>query len=135
MSESLDLWREGRYEQLYERLAHRGKASREQFVKKMRDASVHPACCWQKMENFRVLSERRTEATVYAKVGLEGTPNTDRSCTREFKMTHEEGTWKMQLNDVYSLAGLSAKKGKRGHTKEQHNHVVLSLMWTGREHG
>ncbi len=34
MSDTLDLWREGRYEQLYDHLAHRGKTSREQFVKK-----------------------------------------------------------------------------------------------------
>jgi hypothetical protein len=34
MSDTLDLWREGRYEQLYERLAHRDKTSKEQFVRK-----------------------------------------------------------------------------------------------------
>lgn len=118
MSESLDLWRDGRYEQLYERLAHRGKASREQFVKKMREASIRPACCWQKMENFRVLNEKRTEATVYARLGLEGTPNVADSCTREFKLTHEEGIWKMQLNDIYTIAGVTGKKGKRGHTRK-----------------
>jgi len=32
MSDTLDLWREGRYEQLFERLAHRGRTSKEQFV-------------------------------------------------------------------------------------------------------
>ena len=95
MSETLDLWREGRYEQLFERLAHRGRTSREVFVKKMRDTSIRPACCWQKMENFRVLNEKRTEATVYVKVGLEGTAAPSGSSTREFKLTHEEGIWKM----------------------------------------
>lgn len=109
MSDALDLWRDGRYEQLYEHLAHRGKTSKEQFVKRMRDTSIRPACCFQKLERFKVLNEKRTEATVYAKVGLEGVPNVAESSTREFKMTHEENTWKMQLADVLSLSGASVK--------------------------
>ena len=113
VSDTLDLWREGRYEQLFEHLAHRGRTSREQFVKKMRDTSIRPACCFQKLEKFKVLNEKRTEATVYAKVGLEGTPNTAESSTREFKLTHEENIWKMQLNDIISISGASGKKSRR----------------------
>jgi hypothetical protein len=111
MSDTLDTWRDGRYEQLFEQLAHRGKTSREMFVKKMRESTIRPACCWQKMENFRILNEKRTEATVYVKVGLEGTPGTTDSTTREFKLTHQEGGWKMQLADVLSIAGVTGKKG------------------------
>jgi hypothetical protein len=112
MSDTLDLWREGRYEQLYEHLAHRGKTSKEQFVKKMYDTTIRPVCCFQKLDNFKVLNEKRTEATVYARVGLEGTPNVSESSTREFKLTHEENTWKMQLADVLALSGATAKKAK-----------------------
>ena len=111
MSDTLDTWRDGRYEQLFEQLAHRGKTSRETFVKKMRDSTTHPACCWQKMEHFKILNEKRTEATVYVKVGLEGSPDTAGSTTREFKLTHQEGVWKMQLADVFSIAGVTGKKG------------------------
>lgn len=111
MSDTLDTWREGRYEQLFELLAHRGKTSRETFVRKMRDSTTRPACCWQKMERFRVLNEKRTEATVYVKIGLEGTPGGAESATREFKMTHEEGVWKMQMADVLSIAGVTGNKG------------------------
>jgi maltodextrin utilization protein YvdJ len=118
MSDALDLWREGRYEQLYEHLAHRGKTSREQFVKRMRDTAIRPACCFQKLENFKVLNEKRTEATVYAKVGLEGTPNAAESCTREFKLTHEENIWKMQLADVLALSGAKAKKTRHAAKKK-----------------
>lgn len=117
MSETLDLWRDGRYEQLFDRLAHRGKTSREIFVKKMRETSIRPACCWQKMENFRVLNEKRTEATVYAKVGLEGTAIPAFSSTREFKLTHEEGIWKMQLADVFSIAEVTGKKTRHNSKK------------------
>ena len=112
VSDTLDLWREGRYEQLYEHLAHRGRTSREQFVNRMRDTTIRPACCFQKLENFRVLNEKRTEATVYARVGLEGTPNASESSTREFKLTHEENIWKMQMADVLSIAGATGKKNR-----------------------
>lgn len=115
MSDTLDLWREGRYEQLFDHLAHRGRTSREAFVKRMGDATSKPACCFQKMGNFKVLNEKRTEATVFVTVGLEGSPNTPESCTREFKLTHEEGIWKMQLNDVLSMAGITGKKRKSHH--------------------
>ncbi len=120
MSDTLDIWREGRYEHLFEQLAHRGKTSRETFVKKMRESTTRPACCWQKMEHFKILNEKRTEATVYVKIGLEGTPDTAGSTTREFKLTHQEGAWKMQLADVFSIAGVTGKKGSgtKRHTKK-----------------
>ena len=114
MSQTLDLWRDGNYDKLFERLARRGKTSRESFVNKMQNTKIRPACCWQKMENFKVLNEKRTEATVYVKVGLEGTPGAPESTTREFKLSHEEGIWKMQLGDILSIAGATGKKGKRG---------------------
>lgn len=112
MSDTLDLWREGRYELLFEHLAHRGKTSKEVFVKKMRETSIRPACCFQKLEGFKILNEKRSEATVYAKVGLEGTPNVAESSTREFKLTHEENVWKMQLSDVLALSGATSKKSR-----------------------
>jgi len=111
MSDTLDTWREGRYEELFEQLAHRGKTSREAFVSKMRESTTRPVCCWQKMEHFKILNEKRTEATVYVKIGLEGTPGGAESTTREFKLTHQEGVWKMQLADVLSIAGVTGKKG------------------------
>lgn len=119
MSDTLEMWRDGRYDQLFESLSHRGKTSKEQFVKKMKSAEIKPACCWQKIENFKVLNEKRTEATVYAKVGLEGsTPNTPESSTREFKLSHDSNSWKMQMNDIVALSGITVKKkGAKKHRK------------------
>lgn len=119
MSATLDLWREGRYEQLFDHLSHRGKTSRESFVKKMKVSTIKPACCWQKMENFKVLNEKRTEATVYVKVGLEGAPGTADSSTREFKLTHEGGAWKMQLSDIFAISEVTGKKGKHSSKKSK----------------
>ncbi|NVN92890.1 MAG: hypothetical protein HXX11_20160 [Desulfuromonadales bacterium] len=127
MSATLDLWRENWIEQLYDRLAHRGAISKEQFAERMRGTSIRPACCWQKMDNFKVLSERDAEATVSAKIGLEETVffnnrTTPRELTaleystREFKLIREGVVWKMQLEDIYSLSSAGAVK------KSQHNH-------------
>lgn len=110
MSNTLDVWREGQYEKLFDQLAHRGKTSREMFVKNMRASTTRPACCWQKMENFKILNEKRTEATVYVKIGLDSVAGSSESTTREFKLTHQEGVWKMQLADVLSIAGVTGKK-------------------------
>jgi hypothetical protein len=110
MSDTLDLWREGRFEQLFDRLAHRGGTSREAFVRRMGNASRRPACCFQKMRGFRVVKERESEATVSATIGLEGGTSAGENCTREFRMTLEGGNWKIQLNDIYSLAGVTGRK-------------------------
>jgi hypothetical protein len=78
----------------------------------MRETTIRPACCWQKMENFKVLNEKRTEATVYVKVGLEGTAVSSDKSTREFKLTHQEGIWKMQLADIFAIAEVNRKKAR-----------------------
>ena len=120
MSETLELWREGRYEQLYDRLAKRTRMTKETFVKRMEEATVRPSCCWRKLQEFSLLSEKRTEAVVYAKIGLEGTGRSSDYSTREYRLSHDSGQWKMQLSDITSMAGLTAKKGKRTHKKKQH---------------
>jgi hypothetical protein len=112
LSDTLDLWREGRFEQVYDCLSHRNGMSRERFAMFLRDAAGHPACCHQKLNNFRVISEKRTTAKVYAKLGMEGSPGTDSSQSREFTMDHEEGQWKMRMSDIKALAGLTRKKKK-----------------------
>ena len=110
MSDSLDLWREGRFEQLYDSLSHRTGLTRERFVQAMKDAEVKPACCFNKLNSFRLISEKRTTAKVFAKLGMEAGPGSDESQSREFTLDHEEGRWKMRMADIKSLAGLKKKK-------------------------
>lgn len=125
----LDLWREGSFAQIYERLANRG--SREQFLDKMgvntyKSPYVNsqpgiqtrrPACCWQKMDNFKVLSTNGNEAIVSVKIGIESTffvedermGSGERESTsisyiiREFKFIHDGDSWKMELSDFLNL--------------------------------
>lgn len=112
LSDSLDLWHEGHFEQLYDRLSHRNGMAKERFVALLRDAASRPACCFQKLNSFRLINEKRTTAKVYAKVGMEGSPGTDSSQSREFTMDHEEGQWKMRMSDIKALAGQTRKKKK-----------------------
>ena len=117
LSDTLDLWREGRFEQLYDQLSHRSSLSREQFAERMRDlGSVRPSCCHQKLRDFRVISEKRTTAKVFARIGMDGTGLASDTRSRDFTLDHEEGRWKLRLSDLKSLAGLGSKKGRTKHS-------------------
>jgi hypothetical protein len=125
ISAPLDLWRESWIAQLYDRLGNYGNTTKEQFVEILRGTTIRPACCWQKIENFKVLIDNGTEATVSAKIGMEvtdfifdensnsikSTCTTVEYITREFKLNNEGGLWKMQLNDVFNLRN-AAMEGK-----------------------
>lgn len=119
LSDALDLWREGRFEQLYDSLSHRSGMTRERFVQNMKDAEIKPVCCFNKLTAFRLISEKRTTAKVFARLGMEGGPGTDESQSREFTLNHEEGRWKMRLADIKSLAGHKKKKSPAVRVKKQ----------------
>ena len=122
MSDTLDLWREGHFEQLYDQLSHRTGMTRENFVSQMRDlGSTRPACCHQKLQDFRVITEKKTTAKVYAKIAMEGTAVISDTRSREYTIDHEEGLWKMRLGDIKSLAGLSKKKSRSKHTRKYYH--------------
>jgi hypothetical protein len=121
LSDTLDLWREGRFEQMYERLSHRTGLTREQFVNQMRDAGVRPSCCFQKLTEFRVINDKRTTSKVFARIGMEGATAANESRSREFTLDHEEGIWKMRLADIKAMAGLTAKKSRKASTKKYYH--------------
>lgn len=113
LSDALDLWREGRFEQLYDSLSHRSSMTRERFVQSMKDAGTKPACCFNKLNDFRLINEKRTTAKVYARLRMEGNPGTDESQSREFTLDHEEGRWKMRMTDIKALSGKGGHKKKK----------------------
>jgi hypothetical protein len=122
MSDVLDAWREGRFEQLYDALSHRTGMTRERFVQTMQDVEVKPACCFNKLSGFRLISEKQTTAKVFAKLGMEGGPGSNVSQSREFTLDHEEGRWKMRLTDVKSLSGVTKKKSRAVRLKKNSVH-------------
>lgn len=113
ISDALDLWRDGRYEQLYDALSRRSGMTRERFAAFLKESDRRPACCFTKLQNFRLIAEKRTTAKVFARIGMDGGPGSDGSHSREFTLDHEEGRWKMRLADLKALAGKSGKKRKK----------------------
>jgi hypothetical protein len=107
----LDLWRDGKYGELYERTISSGKETREHFVARIAGAPLKPACCWEKMQDVKVSARKENAVTVRAKVGLQGPSGTEFK-TRSYKLAKEDGVWKIYQSDILSLTG-GAKKNKR----------------------
>src|SRR5512137_2873804 len=105
----LDLWRDGKYEELFERTTGSGKVSRERFAARLADAHLKPACCWEKMQDVTVSAKHADAVTVRARIGLEGGMATEYK-TRSFKLVKEGGVWKVSRSDILALSGDTKKK-------------------------
>ena len=106
----LDLWRDGRFEELHDHTYAAGGRSRESFLRKMSHAAFRPACCWEKMRDVRVAMSGDGAATLSARIGLERTGTETASCTRSFRLRREGGVWKASMSDILAIAGASRKK-------------------------
>lgn len=111
VEEILDLWRDGRYGELYERTVMAGKQTKERFGKTVAAAPLRPACCWEKLQEVKISVKGDSVAMVRAKLGFEGGGGVDFK-TRSFKLVKEEGVWRMSQSDILSLAE-AKKKGSR----------------------
>jgi hypothetical protein len=108
----LDLWREGKYGDIYERTTLSGKETKERFTARLAAAPLKPACCWEKMQDVAVSVKSDSAVMVRAKVGLEGSGGTEFK-TRSFKLVRDEGVWKMSQADILTLSGAAKKKTHR----------------------
>jgi hypothetical protein len=106
---ALDMWRDGRYDDLYERVVPSGKQSKEAFVKKMGATTRRPTCCWDKLRDVQVTVKNDATVTVRAKLGFEDAVGTE-TVTRSFKMVRKGDTWRLSQTDIISLAGGGKKK-------------------------
>ncbi|MBU5611350.1 hypothetical protein [Geomonas azotofigens] len=105
----LDLWRDGRYEDLYLHTSG-GKDGKEKFASRLASAPRKPACCWEKMQEARVSLKSGTSAVVQARLGFEAsTPGTE-FVTKTIHLKKEGATWTVSQSDLYSLADLSSHK-------------------------
>jgi hypothetical protein len=116
--EILDLWRAGRFEDLYERTTGGGKGSKEQFSRKLSAAGRRPSCCWERLQEVRISIRNDSSAAVRAKLGFEGGAGGIEFITRSFKLQKEDGVWRISQSDIFSLAGTGTKKG---HYKKKAN--------------
>ena len=109
MESALDLWRDGRYADLYEQVIPSGKQSKETFVRKMTIATRRPTCCWDKVQDVRVTAKNGTTAMVRAKLGFEEGVETA-YITRTFKVVRQGDVWRFNQADIVSLAAGSTRK-------------------------
>jgi len=116
--EILDLWREGNYNALYRRTTG-GRDSKETFAKRLAEAPRKPACCWEKLQDPEISIVSDTMATIYGKVGLEGTGTTAHQ-TRSFTLIRHGDWWQISRSDILSLSGVTKKK--RPHTGRTSGH-------------
>lgn len=108
----LDLWRDGKYDEVYARTTVGGKQSKEEFVARLAAAPLRPACCWEKLQEVKVVVKGDSAVTIRAKLGFEGVGATEFK-TRSFKLMKEEGVWCIAQSDILSLAEAKKKKGVR----------------------
>jgi hypothetical protein len=118
----LDLWRDGKFSELYARTIPSGKQSQESFIARLSSSDRKPACCWEKLQDVRVTEQGERKATLHAKVGLEGKDGSTEFITRQFRLHKADGVWKISMSDIISLSG-KAKKSTRKRNNSKKNMV------------
>lgn len=106
----LDLWRDGRFDELYQRTLISGKDTKESFQKRMATAPLKPSCCWEKMQEVSVRVKSPTSVVISARLGLDG-PGALEYKTKSFKLFLEDGQWRIARADILAIA--EARKGKK----------------------
>ncbi|UPU36652.1 hypothetical protein M1B72_02800 [Geomonas paludis] len=105
----LDLWRDGRFDELYQH-TNGGRDGREKFANRLASAPRKPACCWEKIQEARVSLKSGKSAVVQARLGFEAsTPGTE-FVTKSIHLKREGSGWSIAQSEIYSLADLTSKK-------------------------
>lgn len=123
--EILDLWHDGKYDALSERTIVSGKLSKKNFISRLSTASRKPACCWEKIQEVVVTVKSDDTVNLRAKLGFEG-PGATEFMTKLFKLTKEDGVWKVSQSDILSLAG-TARKTIHHKTKTVHHNKSKTI--------
>ncbi len=117
--EILDLWREGKYEELYWRTITTGKHSKESFIGKLASCERRPACCWEKVQDATITARYAGGVVIHARVGMEGQNGSTKFETKKFKLYKEDDLWKIAMNDLLSLAGNGKRKTRRHYSSKK----------------
>lgn len=107
----LDDWRDGRFVELYNRTSG-GKMTREAFVRHFTDCELKPTCCWDKLQEVSVTMQTASRATLRGTVGLESAVGSE-TRTKAFKLTKENGVWRISQAELVALSGAVKKKHKK----------------------
>ena len=116
VEKTLDLWREGRFEDVYRRVIESGGHTKEYFVNHLAAAPRKPSCCWEKMQEVHVTVRGDRQATLKAKFGFDTGIGTE-FMTKGLKLEKDDGVWKLKMSEVLLLSG-TGKKIHRGKKKQ-----------------
>jgi hypothetical protein len=119
---SLDLWRDGRFQELYERTIPAKGHGRESFARTLSGSFRKPACCWEKIREVQVTLKDDRQASVRAKFGIEETGTGTDYVTRSVKMVKEDGIWKVAMGDILKLAAGKKAKLRKAKVKKAGTH-------------
>jgi hypothetical protein len=104
--EAVSLWASERYESLWERgdSASQRDLSKEQFMFRMRDRVLKPACCFRQVRELAVTLRTPVDALVRAKMGFDSRMRgTTFDTTLNFSLLKEEGEWRVAIRDFLHL--------------------------------
>lgn len=104
----LDLWRDGRYDELYRRTG--GRDGMEAFGRKLASAPRRPACCWEKIQDAQVSLRGGESATVRARLGFEESVPGTKFVTRSIRLKREGSAWTVSQSDLLALAQYSKRR-------------------------
>lgn len=109
LEQILDLWRDGRYDELYRRTSG-ARDGMEAFAGKLAAAPRRPACCWEKLQEAQVSLKGERKALVRARFGFEGSLPGTRSVTTSVHLSKEDGVWTIAHAELLSLAKYSKRR-------------------------
>lgn len=104
--EAVSLWARERFEALWERgdTLTREMVSKEEFVFRMRDRALRPACCFRQVQELTVKFQTPQDAFVEAKMGFDSrTRGTTFDTILTFYLRKEEGEWRVAVRDFLRL--------------------------------
>jgi hypothetical protein len=107
----ISLWKDGRYEALYEYGTRSSRAgmAKENFIHKMEKNSWGLASSWETIQNLEAESKSPTVVYVTAKIGHKSKQGGNiKILTETFQMKLENGVWKTDLSKI-----LKAPSGNR----------------------
>lgn len=114
LEEILDIWRDGKYDDLYERIFNNGRHSKESFTKRISNASRKPACCGEKMQDVKVTVKNSDSVAIRAKLGLEAAGIGTEFSTKSYTLVKEDGVWKMSMSDILPCRKPQKEEGLKG---------------------
>jgi hypothetical protein len=102
----LSLWKDGRYDLLYEWGDQKSRAAvnKENFEHRMRKKGIGLASSWETMQDIQVDVKSATLAYVTLKIGYKLVRGGEtRFRTETYRMSLEKGTWKISLTKLLSV--------------------------------